>query len=103
MVLLFILIIGVSSIAYYYKTSHTTKIRMQAQIQGDGSEESKKETMLKEKIICDSTINRKCYRYRCETGYFPEINPPGGPGLCSDGSTPTRLEEVNQEDVPSYR
>lgn len=48
----------------------------------------------KEGISCGSTLERRCYKYRCETGYLPSIPPPGGPGLCSDGSTPTQLEEV---------
>lgn len=49
---------------------------------------------IKEDIICGSTLEQRCFKYRCETGYLPNIPPPGGPGLCSDGSTPTQLEEV---------
>ncbi len=48
----------------------------------------------REGIYCDSTLEPSCFNYRCETGFLPNIPPPGGPGRCSDGSTPTRLEQV---------
>ncbi len=58
------------------------------------SETQKQSNNKKEDIYCGSTLEPKCYRYRCETGYLPEIPPPGGAGVCSDGTIPTRLEEV---------
>jgi hypothetical protein len=51
----------------------------------------------KEVIICGSTINARCFKYRCENGYLPQIPPPSGSGRCSDGTTPVQLEEVESK------
>lgn len=54
----------------------------------------------KEGVICGSTLNPVCHKYRCATGYLdPILIPPGGgrtdgTGLCNDGSNAENLGEV---------
>jgi len=79
-VLALVAVVSLGSIIYLFSTSKN--ITQQDQNRKEG-------------VICGSTLEPRCYKYRCETGYLPNIPPPGGPGFCSDGSRPTQLEEVS--------